>query len=149
MPLQTYGGTEDVRIVRPKDIQVDPRAFKFFMICASVTSVGSQAVRVKTSDQLTSCRGGVQVPLSLPFPRSPAPTLVTMPSCAERDCCNYSKGKSKYFRFPKHKETQERWIQLCGRKDHFNPTTQRVCSKHFDEAAFKRIYFSTMNGILC
>lgn len=64
-----------------------------------------------------------------------------MPSCAVRSCANFRvKGKSNfhYFRFPKDKETQNRWIQLCGRKDHINPQTQRVCSKHFEQSAFQR-----------
>lgn len=58
----------------------------------------------------------------------------------------------RFFTFPKDKKKQLEWIHLCRRKDKFNVTSARICSKHFNKDDYVRnlkhelLAYSPRNG---
>ncbi|XP_042235835.1 uncharacterized protein LOC121875362 [Homarus americanus] len=64
--------------------------------------------------------------------------------CAVYGCSNKPKIRTrehiKYFRFPRDKDTCNKWIQACKRSDEVNTKFARVCSLHFQETDYKLEY---------
>ncbi|KAK4884762.1 hypothetical protein RN001_001033 [Aquatica leii] len=63
--------------------------------------------------------------------------------CAIYSCKNdnQSKGFKKnvmFFRFPRDKNTCQKWIVACSRADKFNERYAHVCSVHFQPSDYKR-----------
>ena len=59
-------------------------------------------------------------------------------NCAVFGCYSTSRKKEiSFFRFPRDEETRRKWVHLCKRKDKFNTTTHRICSKHFEDSAYR------------
>ena len=55
------------------------------------------------------------------------------------DIDNITKGTDiKYHPFPKDPKVQRIWILKCHRKDNFNTSIARICSKHFSETDYVR-----------
>ena len=44
----------------------------------------------------------------------------------------------KFHYFPKDKEMQHKWIDLCSRETPLNTKYARICSLHFEPTAYKR-----------
>ncbi|XP_018058381.1 PREDICTED: DNA transposase THAP9 isoform X2 [Atta colombica] len=65
--------------------------------------------------------------------------IVTMPSCAVRNCKNNSwntkRQKISYLSFPKETEMIEKWKIVC--KEDVNSKFARICSKHFHPSQFE------------
>ncbi|XP_066962006.1 uncharacterized protein [Macrobrachium rosenbergii] len=59
--------------------------------------------------------------------------------CAVFGCySNARKKEVSFFRFPRDEETRQKWVHRCKRRDNFNTTTHRICSKHFADSAYRR-----------
>ena len=65
-----------------------------------------------------------------------------MATCSVDGCRSSQRLKEnqnvKFHHFPKDKEVQEKWIELCNRKTPVNIKNARVCSLHFEPSAYKR-----------
>ena len=61
-------------------------------------------------------------------------------SCAIFGCYEKSSKDSDvlFHTFPKNSEFRQKWVNLCKRDDKFNPDNARICSLHFEAAAYKR-----------
>ena len=53
-------------------------------------------------------------------------------------CDSPKDGSVSYHSFPKAPDIRRAWVAACHRKDHFNPNTTRVCSRHFKSEDFER-----------
>ena len=61
-------------------------------------------------------------------------------NCAVFGCYSsyHKKENITFHKFPKDEELKRQWIQLCKRADQINVKNARVCSLHFEPAAYKR-----------
>ena len=63
-----------------------------------------------------------------------------MPSvCAVAGCKSVliKEGPLSFHSFPKDEEMRSKWVNLCKR-NHLNPSTARICGRHFEPTAFER-----------
>lgn len=58
--------------------------------------------------------------------------------CAVDNMCKGFVPGTRFLSFPKDKELQGVWKQLCKRKDKFNIKFACVCDKHFTESDYER-----------
>lgn len=54
----------------------------------------------------------------------------------------------RFFTFPKDKILRKKWVTLCYRKDKFDPSNKRICSKHFDLNQYEDVIHAKLMNIL-